>query len=173
LTQPTTYQNKTIIIKSGNVNLVSGMQENSPSLDLFIDRWILYLPDTITSQAFNDQWFPSTSWVIAWLYLKWNFIINGLIIGEGNTWFNHKLHLQGKLTTLNTPLEPNAGRTGQIENMFGNAIYNDFINLQNVFVRTCGLWGTGSDTTSCSTWGIVATTPIVILNGNYPSNLLQ
>ena len=173
LTQPTTYQNKTIIIKSGNVNLLGGMQESSPSLDLFIDRWILYLPNTITSQTFNDQWFPSSSWAIAWLYLKWNFIINGLMIWTGNTWFNHKLHLQGKLTTLNTPLEPNAGRTGQIENMFGSAIYNNFINLQNVFVRTCGLGGTGSDMTSCSTGGIIATTPIVILNGNYPSNLLQ
>ena len=56
LTQPTTYENKTIIVKSGNVILQGGMQEISPSLDLFIDKGILYLPDPFTTrQTFNEQ----------------------------------------------------------------------------------------------------------------------
>ncbi len=173
LTQPTTYENKTIIVKSGNVILQGGMQEISPSLDLFIDKGILYLPDPFTTrQTFNEQWFPETSGVIAWLYLKGNFIINGLILWW-TTGFNHKLHLQGKITTLNTPLTPNPGRTWQIENMFGWSLYDNFINLQNVFVRTCGFDGTGSDGSQCMTGNIISSTPLVILNGNYPSNILQ
>jgi hypothetical protein len=67
LTQPATYGNKTLIIKSGNVILQGGMQENSPSLDLFIDRWLLYLPpDPITIQTFNNQWFPDMNGVNSW-----------------------------------------------------------------------------------------------------------
>ncbi|EKD24522.1 MAG: hypothetical protein ACD_80C00214G0001, partial [uncultured bacterium (gcode 4)] len=176
LSQIATYENKTIIVKSGNVVLQGGMQQNSPSLDLFIDKGLIYLPDPFTRQTFNDEWFPDTTTMItSWLYLKGNFIINGLLIGGtpgAATGFNHKLHLQGKMTTLNTPFEPNTGRIGQIETMFGNT-YDTFINLQNIFVRECGLGGTGSDGTQCNTWSIISATPLVILNGNYPSNILQ
>lgn len=38
LTAGENYNNKTIIVKSGNVILQGGMQENSPALDLFLDR---------------------------------------------------------------------------------------------------------------------------------------
>lgn len=176
LSQTATYENKTIIVKSGNVVLQGGMQQKSPSLDLFIDRWLIYLPNTFTSQTFNDEWFPDTTIMMtSWLYLKGNFIINGLIVwgtARAETGFNHKLHLQGKITTLNTPFEPNPGRIGQIETIFGNS-YDNLINLQNVFVRECGLQGTGSDGTQCNTWSIISATPLVILNENYPSNILQ
>lgn len=174
LSDTTSYENKTIIIKSGNVFLSDGMTETSPALDLFIDKWLLHLPtDWFTEQSFNDQWFPSsTNGISLWLYLKGNFIINGLIIGPVNS-FNHKLYLQGKITTLNTPLTPNPGRVTQIEDMFWSGIYNDFINLQNIFKRKCELNGTGSDWTQCTTGWIINTTPLVILNGNYPSNILQ
>jgi len=172
----TTYENKTIMVKSGNVILQWWMDTSSPGLDLFIDKGVLYLPSNQfnTRQQFDTQWFPVANWINQWLYLKGNFIINGLIIGSWNSTFNHKLHLQGKITTLNTPLTPNQGRITQIENMFWwSTAYNNFINLQNVFTRTCGLNGTGSDQTSCTTGGIIATTPLVILNENYQSNLLQ
>jgi len=33
-----TYENKTIIVKSGNVLLENGMEENFPPLNLFIDK---------------------------------------------------------------------------------------------------------------------------------------
>jgi len=38
LSDTTSYENKTIIIKSGNVFLSDGMTETSPALDLFIDK---------------------------------------------------------------------------------------------------------------------------------------
>jgi hypothetical protein len=176
LAQTTTYENKTIIVKSGSVILSDGMQENSPSLDIFIDKGILYLPqDPFTQQTFNDQWFPDNPWITSWLYLKGNFLINGLILWwtpGWETWFDHKLHLKGKLTTLNTPLQPNSGRINQINALLG-VWYDGFINLQKVFTRKCRLNGIGSDGSQCATWGIISTTPLVILNGNYPSNILQ
>jgi hypothetical protein len=88
--------------------------------------------------------------------------------------FGHKLHIQGKLTTLNTPLEPNNWRVQQINEMFSWSLYQQYINLQNIFTRTCNLNGTGSDgNTSCNQSNTIATTPIVIINGHYPSRILQ
>ncbi|MFA7298572.1 MAG: hypothetical protein WC010_02905 [Candidatus Absconditabacterales bacterium] len=170
----TTYENKTIIVKNGNVLLQGGMNTTSPALDLFIDKGLLYLPNPFnTRQGFDDQGFPVNNGVTSGMFLKGNFIINGLMLGEGVTAFDHKLHLQGKITTLNTPLTPNQSRIDQIEELLGTTTYESFINLQKVFTRTCGFTGSGSDGTSCTTGGIISTTPLVILNGNYPSNIVQ
>lgn len=176
LSNTPTYANKTIIIKSGNVILQNSMDIISPALDLFVDKGRLYLPrDPFARQSFNNQWFPDNSnGTTSWLYLKWNFIINGLMLPTaGTTWFNHKLHLQGKITLLNTPLEASTGKISQITDMFWSDSYNNFINLQKVFTRTCRLDWTSNDGTPCSTEWIIATTPLVIVNGNYPSNILQ
>lgn len=174
LTNTESYENKTIIVKGGDVILEGGMEEISPALNLFIDKWVLYLPDTMTRQTFDNQWFPNNMNPInSWLYLKGNFIINGLVLAQGMTWFNHKLHLQGKITMLNTPLQPSEGKINQIENIFWSDIHNEFINLQKIFTRTCGLDGIASDQTTCDTGGVISTTPLIILNGNYPSILLQ
>jgi len=175
LDQPTTYNNKTIIVKSGNVILEWGMGESSPALDLFIDKGILYLPteSTFIGQTFTLQGFPGTPGINSGLYLKGNFIINGLIQAQEVGWFNHKLHLQGKITTLNTPLEPTTERINQIIAMFWSSIYSSTISLQNVFVRGCKLNGQGTDESLCTTGGTISTTPLVILNGNYPSNILE
>ncbi len=169
----TNYTNKTIIVKSGNVILEGGMQINSPSLDLFIDKWLLYLPEPITAIDFNDNGFPTSQWSNSWLYIKWNFIINGLIVGNWWAPFNHKLHLQGKIIMLNTPTLPTQARIDQVEGLLWTNIDTWRINLQNIFTRKCGLWGTGSDGSSCINNNIISTIPLVIVNGNYPSNLLQ
>ncbi len=166
------YTNKTIIVKSGNVILEGGMQQNSSPLNLFIDKGILYLPATITPTGFTAEGFPGTPSTNFWLYLKGNFIINGLLAGNGLTPFNHKLHLQGKIVMLNTPTRPSPGRQEQIIDLLG-AGYETTINLQDIFTRTCKLSGTSSDGSSCLGTTATATTPLVILNGNYPSNLLQ
>ena len=179
LNDRSTYENKTIIVKSGNVILQDSMESSSPSIDLFVDKGMLYLPQNpFSQQSFNNQWFPdTTNGINSWLYLKGNFIINGLIIGwtpGSETWFNHKVHLQGKITLLNTPIVASTGKIAQIENIFWwSTTYDNFINLQKVFIRTCGLNGISSDWSLCSTGGIISTTPLVILNGNYSSNLLQ
>ena len=170
-----TYGNKTIIVKSGNVLLQWWMDTTSPALDLFVDKGLLYLPNPFnTRQWFDNQGFPVTNGVSSWMFLKWNFIINGLLLGEWVTAFGHKLHVQGRITTLNTPLMPNQGRITQIENMFWwSSVYDNFISLQKVFTRECQLNGTGSDGSPCTTGWVISTTPLVILNGNYLSNIVQ
>lgn len=168
----TDYANKTIIVKNGNVTLQGGMDTSSSPLDIFIDKWLLYLPEPISAIDFDNEGFPGTPWVNSWLYVKWNFIINGLIVGYGLNPFDHKLHFQWKITMLNTPTTPTQWRIDQIEWLLG-AGYENSINLQNIFTRTCGLGGTGTDTSSCISNNIISTIPLVILNGNYPSNLLQ
>jgi hypothetical protein len=171
LETPENYENKTIIVRNGDVLLVGGMVENSPALDLFIDKWSLYLPDPIAPEMFNEEWFPDAAWTTKWLYLKWNFIINGIIVGSGISDFWHKLHLQWKIIILNTPTLATTERINQVNRLIGEE-YENFINLQNVFTRTCGLGGTGSDWTSCNNNTTIATIPLIILNGNYPSKLL-
>ena len=176
LTQPTNYEDKTIIVKNGNILLEGGMGNDYPPLDILIDKWLLYLPDPIIATGFDDQGFPSSPGINSWLYLKGNFIINGLLVAgnpgaEASFW--HKLHLQGKITMLNTPTLPTQERKDQVEEILWTNTYKPWINLQNVFTWTCGLSGTGSDGSLCANDNIISTIPLVILNGNYPSNLLQ
>lgn len=175
LTQTTTYQNKTIVVKNGNVILENGMNNNSPALNIFVDKWSIYLPQTISAIGFNEQWFPGTPTIHSWLYLKGNFIINGLLLwwAPSAPWsFPHKLHLQGKIVMLNTPVIPSQWRIDQVVWLLWNG-YETWINLQNIFTRICKLNGQWSDGSSCNGNSIISTTPLVILNGNYPSNLLQ
>jgi hypothetical protein len=164
-------------VKSGNVLLQWGMAGDSPSLDLFIDKWVLILPqDWFTSEGFDEQGFPvNTDIVSSWLYLKGNLIINGLIVPE-STAFIHKLHIQWKVTILNSPLIPTAGKKTQIENLLWADTYNIYsgmINLQNIFTRWCSPVGIGTDNTACAYGGAISRTPLVIINGNYHSNILQ
>lgn len=65
LTQSTEYIDKTIIVKSGNVILSGGMQRLSPPLNLFIDKGILYLPDPIIRERFNNQGFPDITNIVS------------------------------------------------------------------------------------------------------------
>ncbi len=176
LSQGATYENKTIFVKSGNVILQWGMTKEFPSLDIFIDKGLLYLPDDgFTNQDFDGQWYPTTAESASQgLYMKGNFIINGLIMPpQSAIAFNHKLHIQGKITFLNSPLEPTAGKILQVENLFSGDMYDTYINLQNIFTWNCRLGGQWSDGTICGTGSVVSATPLVILNGNYRSNILQ
>ena len=151
------------------------MTKNSAALNLFIDKWLLILPENPTLENFNGEGFPDTTIysISSGLYLKGNFIINWLIKPANNSWFNHKLHIQGKITTLNTPITPTQSKINQTINILWWSWYNDYINLQNIFTRTCGLNGLGSDNSPCNTGNIISITPLVILNGNYPSKILQ
>ncbi len=179
LNDPTSYMDKSIFMMNGNIIFSGGMQASSPKLDLFLDSGLVYLPNTGAILIDLDtQWFPATNnGVNSWLYLKGNFIINGLLVWWTwpwmETWFTHKLHIQGKITTLNTPLTPAQWRINQVDSLFGNTRYENFVNLQNIFVRECGLNGIANDGTLCLTWDITSTTPLVILDGNYSSLFIQ
>lgn len=179
------YKNKTIIVKNWNVSLRNwSMKSNSPALDLFIDQGNLYLSNDLAwnYEDFNNDWFPDSTWIVnSGMFLKGTFVINWLLLGwEWTTWttigFNHKLHLQGKISTLNTPTQPGTGRFMQVNNIFswfGDYIFNNRISLENVFVWECGLNGISTDWTSCSSNSNVSITPFVVLNGNFWSDLLK
>lgn len=177
---PTAFGNKTIIVNNWNVTLTQTMQWSSSPVEIFIDKWNLYLWNPSTLISFNKDGYPISSitspYVISWMYLKGNFIVNWLMLWWSVwsiTWFNHKLHIEGKVVSLNSPLPPAKWRTDQVAALFGNTWFNNWIDLKNVFSRYCDFQGRGSDWTSCSSWSIVSIVPFVVLNGNFAWQLLR
>lgn len=172
------YANKTIIVKNGNIVLTNTMNKTSPSLDIFIDQWNLYIESPSSAKINLDtQWYPeSTNSTNSGVFLKGNFIVNGLLLWGypgAETSIKSKLHLQGKIVILNTPTNSSQWRINQIENLFGTNLYDSRINLENVFTRECGLNGIANDGTICSGNTSTSTTPFVVLNSLYPSNVLK
>jgi len=171
------FLNKTLIIKNWDLTLENSLRDEDWTLDIFIDKWNLYLEKwNINLQNFNGEWYPATTWIVAqWLFLKGNIVINWLMLSKEwteRTWYNHKLYIHWKLNTLNTPLAPSEWRTTQIEHLFGNTTYNDRINLQNIFTRTCNpITWSGSDNTSCFMDPLADSNIIIIWNKKYKSNL--
>jgi hypothetical protein len=86
----------------------------------------------------------------------------------------HKLYIQGNFSSLNTPLMPSSGRVNLVSDLFENAhAYDNYINLQNIFLRECKLDGIGSDGSACTIGSDVSRVPLVIVDGKYNSKLLQ
>lgn len=172
------YTNKTLIINSGNVILSGTMWGSDGPAEIFINKWYLAVNSNMVVPYvnFNVDGFPTSSPAITqWMYLKGNFIVDGLIFGTDGTsatGFNHKLHIEGKVVSLNSPSEPSQWRRDQVSALLW-ASYLNQINLENTFLWSCGFNGLGSDGTPCSTWWITSLVPLVILNGNFPGNLLQ
>ncbi len=178
LDNETGYKNKTIIMENGNIIFTRSMKWTYGGLDIFVDKWSIYLDNNQpTMESFDMRGFPSTTqWINSWVLIKGNIIINGLLIwwSPGNeTGFTHKLYIQGKFSSLNTPLVPAAGRVSLIDNLFGTNYYDPYINLQNIFLRECKLDGIGSDGSPCMIWSDVSRVPLVIVDGEYNSKLLQ
>lgn len=172
------YNNKTIIMKNWNIILARSMKNISPSLDVFIDWGNLYIDSSsFNYENFDNQGFPTipTNAITSGLLLKGNFVINGLLIGGtpgSESVIPHKLHLQGRIATLNTPTNPADGRKQQILNLFP-VDYTSWISLENVFTWQCGLDGIANDGSSCTGDNAVSLTPFVVLDGKYSSNILK
>ncbi len=172
---------KTVIIQSGNLTLKWNMDSSSPSLDIFIDWGNLYVDPNWngTATKFNVQWFPTTlnDAVNQGIFLKGNFVINGLLLGRQNNApgvISNKIHLQGKFVSLNTPSAPSDWRVEQVTDTLWTDIYSGRINLENLLTRQCGLGGTGGDNTQCWwLWGDITKTPLVILDGAFPSKIIK
>lgn len=176
LSDPTKYANKTIIMESGSINLTGTMHETDGPIEIFINKWALYIENNGDYEDFNTEWFPTSSTSInQGMYIKGNLIINGLLIWGNSaqkTWFDHKLHLEGKIVSFNSIREPSSQRVGQVTALLG-ASFAPWINLESTFIWYCGFDGKGSDLTDCSTWGIASLIPFIVLNGNFPGNLLR
>lgn len=174
------HKDKTIIVKNGNITLTNSMNKDSSALDIFIDEGNLYVRNPVASKVnFNQDGYPSeTNITNSGIFLKGNFVINGLLIWAQSDWtisdIANKLHLLGKIAFLNTPTTPSQWRITQVNNVLWSTSFEPRINLENVFSWYCDLDGGGSDGTNC--WwptSSATVTPFVVLNANYPSNIIK
>ncbi len=175
------HKGKTIIVKKGNITLTNSMTKDSSSLDIFVDEGNVYIKNPVTAKInFNQDWYPSDlNATNSWIFIKGNFIINGLLIGKDSTtsdiWpITNKLHLLWKIAFLNTPTSASQWRINQVNSILWTTNFQQRISLENVFSWYCDLNWIWSDWTNC--WGSTSSatvTPFVVLNANYPSNIIK
>lgn len=177
-----TYEGKTIIVNSWNINLIGTMEKDAPAMDMFVDRWSVYLKALVGGEfsTFNIQWFPTTiSGDIKneWRFLKGNFVINWLLLwGEPGTIssITNKLHVYGKFVSLNTPLTVNTWREEQIEDILGSNAYLNRISFKNSLTWTCkhdGKWTDWSE--HCWSDSAITSIPFVVLDWNFASKIIK
>jgi len=166
-------------MKNWNIILENTMNKDNSSLDIFIDEWNLYIKnEPNTKENFNQDWYPSDIWVTnSWIFIKGNFVVNWLLIGtypQTTQSIEHKVHLLWRIAFLNTPTTPSDWRIAQIRSVLGTWAFDQRISLENVFNWSCDFEWNASDWTSCWDWYTsVSTTPFVVLNANYPSNIIK
>lgn len=149
---------KTIILSGGNLTVNWYMDANSQPTTVFINKGKLILtwtpqsnlvefaPNGYIAKAPND---PTN---IQALYLKGNFIINGILTTNSSTGVENRLVIHGKLASFNTIDKPNTTmRTKLINDKLKNITIssNEKIWLREIFTWSCGLSGVWSDGTSC------------------------
>ncbi len=150
------FKNKNICVYNANVILKNSMTKSASELNLFIDKWNLLLENINNSwnlQFFNSKWYPeNNTWVVKWVFIKWNIIINWLIAWY-SWWkistFNNKLFLHWKITSLNTMWNSSDWRKSQLENLFWTNNFNKRISLQNVFKWECNISWIWTDWVNC------------------------
>ncbi|MCF7835152.1 hypothetical protein K9M48_03800 [Candidatus Gracilibacteria bacterium] len=174
-------RNKILITKNGDIQIDKTMSSTDGPTSIFIDNGNLILNQNMGGISMDGNGYPSISnAVTSGAYLKGNFIVNGLIYalsGSTKSDFGHKLFINGKLASLNTPSIPSEGRKAQVKDVLntGADTYNNFIRLDRVFTRQCDpINGIGDDNVNCSHSGDNnALLPLVIIDGYYPNNLIK
>lgn len=170
-------KNKIIVVKNWDVRIESSMPVDWWPVNIFIDKGNLLIQNgTWNAVGFDKNGYPVPVGVTKWLNLKWNFIINGLVIWANSsrvkTGFQHKLFVNGKFASLNTPSYPSIGRTDQMTALFGSSVNNERIRLGKVFTRECNpitwSWSDAGWTPCNNSWDVNALLPLVIIDGRYP-----
>ena len=177
---PSVIGNKTLIVRNGTIVLERPMTSTSSPLNIFIDGGRLLLQQGAGSsyiQGFDEKWYPTTtSPKYEWMFLKGNFIINGLI-GYLTTQTNYssiqyKVFIHGKFTSLNTYTYPSEARSIQVADVLNRtSVPTERIDLQAVFSWRCN-YGSWSDGSACPL-GEFQNAPLIIINQNYPSRLVD
>ena len=155
---------KTVVVR--NADLVidmdpNGYQSDKDSIDLFIDRGNLLLDtskvvDLDKLASFDDYWYLATDTEIRAMFLKGNFIINGLLLG-GTSWtgtIENRLYMHGKLISYNTITVPTTIRKNTIASIIGRNWTDATVPEQASFTKLFWWWCNpvtweGSDGTSC------------------------
>ena len=177
--KPNDLEWKSVVIRNAsliiNLNEVSDYQgADSEAINLFINKWNLYLysniidsdPETAkTLPCFDDFGYllKQNECVggvdaIRAMYLKGNFIIDGLILwGYDEAWnlwkaqINSRLYVHGKIVSYNTLTTPTATRKKTIDKLLGWEFSKyDWVSFMKLFGWSCnpvdGYW---TDWTSC------------------------
>lgn len=176
----------TYIVKNHDVQVMDMDNfDEAWNYDVFIDSWNLIINEvTDELKVFKKNWFISNmnvenfsgyafsilrsvtgsyTWdeVVAWKFIKWNFIVNGGVKSKNWSWLEHVYFVYWKMTTKDTVDE-----------------------LSKVFKRRCQRWIQGTDGTPCpgeekwlnhvTTWtNPYENASLVIIDQNYPSPLYQ
>lgn len=178
LSNTTQYNGKTIIIQNGDAILQNSMVAGSPSLDLFVNKGNVYLANSVSNlQQIDGQGNIVPVGVTQGRVIKGVVIANWLLVaGDGTTpaAVQNKLYFNGKISTLNMPVEPVQGRIDQITNLLGASFVN-WINLQNVFTWQCNpISAVGTDGVSCGNASDqYANIPFIVRDEQITSRLLQ
>lgn len=172
-----THANKTIFIKNGNAHFIGSMDASSDPIQLFVNNGNI-VRDTTTATPiwFDQQWNPTTvSPVAHWLFLRGNILIDGLLMPDVGSSFDHKVYIHGKILSLHTPDSTTEGRDMHIIQKFSPYDYRRYISLEDIFARRCnpatGLWSDGS--TCGSTNDSYAFAPLILIDRYFPWVLLQ
>ncbi|MDR3169361.1 MAG: hypothetical protein LBU27_06480 [Candidatus Peribacteria bacterium] len=167
-------KDKIVIVRKGNITLKGEMTSSSNPLNIFIDGGRLILDMSGQVQSFDKNGYPTVSdAVYTGIYLKGNFIINGIMVGNDNKPVENQTFIHGKFTSLNTYAEPSQQRQTQLNHLLNPEPTTGEIDLREVFSRRCE-WGMTTDGFgACPTTGDFTNSPLIIINQNYPSKLVQ
>ena len=181
------YDKKDIIVKDRDVILQGTMYKdddgNLPTLNIFIDKWNLYLqPDTpqfFTHQTWNYRQFDENALPVSLReavttgsllatgtygqLLRGNIFVNGLVLGFSGELTNlapwiipHKYYIYGRLASLNTALAPSDKRVTMISSMFPED--SDLVHYlsfsTDVFLWRCWFWSDASYGTDWTPCGL-------------------
>jgi hypothetical protein len=166
---PKQISGKTVVIRWADLILDmsnSNVLWNNDKINLFIDKGNLLLNAAWVNQnnmlEFDEFWYLSPGSEIKAMFLKGNFIINGLILG-GIDWtetLNSRLYIHGKVVSYNTITVPTINRKKTVASVIGRGWthewipgwkpFPEWIALTKLFGWSCNAvtWE-GSDWTSC------------------------
>lgn len=170
------YANKTIFVKNADVHLYGTMDATNDPLNIFIDNGnIVWHTDAVPLIDFDNKGNPIVGpGVSQWLFLRWNFFMDGLFVPSPAWSFDHKTYVHGKLVSLHTPDTSTPAKQTHIENKFW-PWFETYISLQEVFAWRCNnVTNIASDGTTCSSLlDPYALSPLVLIDRYFPSLLLQ
>lgn len=151
---------KTVVIQNANLYLKPNQTATSQPITLFIDKGNLFLPsstDTANLQTFDSFGYTTDcadNKCVKADYLKWNFIINWLLLGVGGGGMEsikNKLYIHGKFVSFNTFKQPTQERLSTIQKTLGSKWTDEYLSMvsfDNLFTWRCNL-DRGSDGTWC------------------------
>jgi hypothetical protein len=165
------YADKIIFIKNADLHLYGTMNAASAPLNIFIDNGnIVWHTNSAAVVHFDNKGNPiAAPGVSQWLFLRWNFLIDGLFIPTGWS-FPRKTYIHGKLVSLHTPDTPTPTKQNHIAAKFWLG-FETYISLQEVFAWRCNpSTNIASDGTSCSfAVDPYALAPLVVIDRHFPS----